>query len=232
MKYQPSVNPIQASIMTTLCLHSTQRFSEMNSTGVPSDQFSYHLRQLIKYNLVKKLPDSTYTLTVNGRSRAIMLDTRSNQFIEQGFIACRIVLSRVVDNETYYLVQHRTRVPYTGNIAEPGGKVLFGEDILQAAHRNMLVETGLSCDMKVKGLVHFKDQYQGRIVQDKFFFVIRATNPKGELLCRGATGENVWMDQNQISNNPKTHKGVLDIIAIAEGRGQEIRENTLTVDEY
>lgn len=232
MKYQPSVNPIQASIMTALCLNGTLRFSEMNTAAVPSDQFSYHVRQLIKYNLVEKLPDNTYTLTVNGRSRAIMLDTRSNQFIEQGFIACRIVLSRQTDGVVQYLVQHRTRVPYTGNIAEPGGKILFGEDILQAAHRNMLIETGLTCRLEIRGLVHFKDQYQDRIVQDKYFFVIRATKPTGTLLDRGATGENVWMTRDQIATNPKTHKGVIDIIAIAEGRHLGIVERTLEVSEY
>lgn len=219
--------------MTVLCLNGTLRFSEMNTQQVPSDQFSYHLRQLIKYGLVTKLPDGTYTLTVNGRSRAIMLDTRSNQFIEQGFIACRIVLSQEANEVKQYLVQHRTRVPYTGNIAEPGGKILFGEDILQAAQRNMLIETGLTCDLEIKGLVHFKDQLQDRIVQDKFFFVIRATNPTGKLLERGATGKNTWMTLQEIAQNPKTHKGVTDIVAIAEASSSiGITERTLTVDDY
>lgn len=218
--------------MRQLFTRGSLKFSEINVDNVPSDQFSYHLRQLIKYGLVDKTPEGLYTLSVNGRTRAILLDSRSNKFIEQGFTACRVILAREYEGQKQYLMQKRTRVPYTGSIAEPGGKVLFGEDILEAAKRNMLVETGLECDMKVNGIVHFKDDYLGRIVQDKFFFLIHATNPKGDLLPVGVTGENVWMTIKELEANPKTHQGVVDMIKLAEAEHFGFAERTHIMNEY
>ncbi len=218
--------------MSQLFLRGDLRFSEINVDNLPSDQLSYHLRQLIKYGLVEKSPQSIYSLSVNGRSRAILLDTKSSRFIEQGFVACRIVLPRVQNGETQYLMQCRTKVPYRGNISEPGGKVLFGEDVLVAAKRNMLAETGLECDMQLRGIVHFKDEYLGRIVQDKFFFVVLAAKPRGNLLPKGETGENTWLTLEQLATNPKTHQGVTDMIAMAEAGGFGFLERVHVAEEY
>ncbi len=232
VKYQTDINEVQAFIMGQLFTRGPLRFAQINTRAFSSDQFSYHLRQLLKYGLVEKSEDGIYNLSVNGRSRSVLLDTKSNQFIEQGFVACRVILAREHDGRRQYLMQYRTKVPYTGNIAEPGGKILFGEDVLVAAGRNMLKETGLTCAMQLCGLVHFKDEYLGRIVQDKFFFVVWATEPHGELLAKGETGENVWMTLDEIEANPKTHQGVTDMIALAEGGAFGFIEQTHVMDEY
>jgi ADP-ribose pyrophosphatase YjhB (NUDIX family) len=232
MKYQSNVNEVQALILRQLSLRGDLRFSEVNVENLPSDQLSYHLRQLIKYGLVEKSAQNVYSLSVNGRSRAILLDAKSNRFIEQGFVACRIVLARDSGGGRQYLMQRRTRVPYTGRIAEPGGKVLYGEDVLTAAQRHLLAETGLECDLRVRGIVHFKDEYLGRIVQDKFFFVVLATNSRGDILPKGETSENTWMTLEEIIANPKTHQGVTDIIAMAEAGGFGFLESTHVTEEY
>jgi ADP-ribose pyrophosphatase YjhB (NUDIX family) len=232
MKLSTDVNEVQSHIMLRLYANDALRFSEINNQGLPSDQFSYHLRQLIKYGLVEKTPDNLYKLSVTGRSRAIMLDSRSSKFIEQGFVACRVILARQQDDHRQYLMQKRTRVPYLGHIAEPGGKVLFGEDVLQAAQRNMLIETGLRCDMTLRGITHFKDSYQGEIVQDKFFFVVYATNPISTLQPQGPTGENMWMTLEEITNNPKVHEGVIAMIQMAETKSLQFLEEEHYTDEY
>lgn len=232
MKYQTDINEVQAFIMGQLFMRGPLRFAQINTRAFASDQFSYHLRQLVKYGLVDKSTEGIYSLSVNGRSRAILLDTKSNRFIEQGFVACRVILAREHDGHKQYLMQHRTKVPYRGNISEPGGKILFGEDVLTAAKRNMLAETGLTCSLELRGLVHFKDKYLGRIVQDKFFFVVWAAQASGTLLSNSETGENVWMTLEEIRSNPKTHQGVADMIAMAEAGAFGFAEQTHTVDEY
>jgi ADP-ribose pyrophosphatase YjhB (NUDIX family) len=160
------------------------------------------------------------------------MDTPSNKFIEQGFIACRIILSREHDGQTEYLMQQRRKVPYLGNFSEPGGKIGFGEDVVTGATRNMINETGLTCDMAVCGLAHFRDSYQNQIVQDKFFFVIKATNPRGELIVEGPTGTNSWMTLADIASNPKTHQGVVDMIKITEDKNRWFLEDMHFTDEY
>lgn len=232
MNNQQQVNEVQVLIIRQLFRNEVLRFSEINTQGLPSDQFSYHLRQLIKYELVEKTPDKRYRLSVKGRGQAILIDGRENSLIRQGFIACRIVLSRHHNGQKQYLMQQRLRVPYRGYISEPGGKLLFGEDILQAAQRNMLVETGLTCDIIVKGIAHFKDNYRQQIVQDKFFFVVQASNPRGDLLPSGPTGLNRWLTLSEIQAHPKTHQGVVSMIAMSEGHGPWLIEETHTTEEY
>jgi ADP-ribose pyrophosphatase YjhB (NUDIX family) len=232
VKYQGTINETQAFIMGQLFLRGSLRFAQINTENVPSDQFSYHLRQLIKYGLVEKSADNLYSLSVMGRSRAILLDTKANKFIEQGFVACRVILARSLGDKTEYLMQRRTKVPYKGYIGEPGGKILFGEDVLTAARRNMLAETGLQCNMMLRGLVHFKDKYLGRIVQDKYFFLASASNPRGELLAQGETGENIWMTLRELASNPKTYQGVTNMIALSAGPAFGFIEQTHVVEEY
>ncbi len=232
MKQQSDINEIQALIIRQLFTHGSLRFSQINVRAVPSDQFSYHLRQLVKHGLVDKTDEGVYSLSVRGRSQAVLLDTKSNHFIRQGFVACRIVLSRERNGQKQYLMQRRTKVPYRGSISEPGGKILFGEDILVAARRNLLVETGLICDLEICGIVHFKDEYKGKVVQDKFFFVIRATAPKGELLEMGETGQNVWMTLQEIQADSATHQGVTDMIGLTETGAFGFAEQRHVMHEY
>jgi ADP-ribose pyrophosphatase YjhB (NUDIX family) len=226
------INKIQAHILRQLFTHETLRFSAINTDDIPSDQLSYHLRQLTKYELIEKNPDNQYKLSVKGRSFAIRMDTPSNKLVEQGILACRILLSRQHNGQKQYLMQKRRKVPYYGYFSEPGGKIIFGEDIITSAKRSMQTETGLVCDMTICGLTHFKDIYEEQIVQDKFFFVIQATQPVGDLLPYGPTGENVWMTLSEITHNSKTHKGVMDMIAMSEGRNRWFLEATHSIEEY
>ncbi len=227
-----NINEAQAFIMRQLFTRGALRFAEINTRGFPSDQFSYHLRQLIKRGLVDKSDQGIYSLSVDGRTQAILLDSKSDRFIDQGFIACRIILARNQKGRRQYLMQRRTKVPYQGYLSEPGGKIVLGEDVLAAAERNMLAETGLMCHMELRGMMHLKDKYLGRIVQDKFFFVLRATEPRGELLPKGETGENRWMSIDEIIADPKTHQGVTDMIAMAESGKLSFGEQTYIVGEY
>jgi len=231
VRNQTDINDIQAGIIRRLFLHETLRFSEINDTDVSSDQFSYHLRRLIKYNLVEKDQAGHYKLSVMGRSQAVLMDSQTNKFIDQGFVAVRVVLSKTEDGQTKYLVQKRTRVPYMGYIGEPGGKVLLGEDVPMAAKRNMLAETGLDCDITIRGLAHYRDTYKDELVQDKYFFVAQASNPKGTLKGVGLTGDNFWLTLDEIKTGP-LHQGVPELLEIAEGTSFTYREDTFAVDEY
>lgn len=232
MKYKNEINDVQGLILRQLFTRDSLRFSEINTEGYSSDHFSYHLRQLIKHGLIERTDDDRYRLSVIGRSRGVLLSTQSSGFIEQGFIACRIVISRETDGIKQYLIQERTKVPYKDYLAEPGGKILYGENIIDAARRNLLAETGLDCDLEVKGIVHYKDEYQKIIVQDKYFFVIKGSKPTGDINPHGPTGKNCWMSLDNLSKNSKAHQGLTELIEIAEGSSPNIQESTHVVYEY
>jgi ADP-ribose pyrophosphatase YjhB (NUDIX family) len=226
------INSIQAGIMRQLFWKDGLRFAEINVDSVSSDQFSYHLRQMIKYGLIEKSIDNIYSLSRIGKSRAIMLYPNKNGYIEQGFLAVRIVLSKVENGKTYYLLRKRSVVPYRGTYSTPGDKIFFGEDVSETAKRAMLQHTGLTCEVKLAGITHTKDKYLGSIVQDKYFFVFVATNPKGRLLLSSRTGHNEWLTYEQLENSGLSIHGGLEIIKMAINTKLTFQEAELTVDAY
>ena len=226
------INSIQAGIMRQLFFNDGLRFAEINVDDVPSDQFSYHLKQLLKYDLLEKSPDNTYRLSVMGRTRAIMLYPAKDSFIEQGFLAVRIVLSKVEDETQYFLLQERAAVPFKGTYGTPGDKILFGEDVEQAAIRAMQLQTGLLCDVTLCGIKHIKDNYRGKVVQDKYFFVFRASNPQGVLLARGRTGKNMWLSYDQVHSSGRSTNGGLELLEMAGTQRLQFDEQTFAIDSY
>ena len=150
-------------------------------------------------------------MSVYGKSRAIMIDPDGNSYIQQGFIAVRIVLTKKVDGQTYYLLQKREEVPYKGTIGTPGDKVFFGEDVITAAKRIMKLHTGLECEMDIKGMIHIRDKYGINFVQDKYFFVIKASKPKGELIPRSIKGNHMWLTYEELDASGKSAPQGLEI---------------------
>lgn len=232
MYQEKKINDIQASILRQLFSSDGLRFAQINVDGISSDQFSYHLRQLARLGLIEKTAEQAYRLTSLGRSQVTMLYPDRNAFIQQGFLAVRIILSKLENGQRYYLMQKRTKVPYKGTYATPGDKILFGEDIGEAAVRAMQRHTGLTCRMQLLGIRHLKDLHAGEIVQDKYFFVFKATEPQGELLKAGHTGENFWMTYAELEASGHSIQGGLELLKMADSPALQFDEQTLRVDSY
>jgi len=232
MQKSDGINGIQASILRELFKQDGLRFAQLNVEKVPSDQFSYHLRQLIKYGLIEKSSEHTYSLSGRGKTRTIMLYPNENGFIEQGFLAVRIILSKTQKEQKFYLMQKRVTVPYQGTYATPGDKILFGEDVHVAARRVMKEQSNLTCDMQLRGVRHIKDNYQNEIVQDKYFFVFSATNPRGTLQTNNPSKACMWMSYDEIKSSGLSIHGGLELLQMVDSDHLQFDEQTYTVDHY
>src|SRR5581483_9644851 len=123
-----SLNPTQADILRLMFEQDGLRFSEINTAKLPTDQFSYHLRQLMKAKLIEKLHDETYRLTYIGKKQTIMLPSESTKIIQQGFVAVLLIVSQQKEGQELFLAHQRNKVPNKGNIGFFGDKVRYGED--------------------------------------------------------------------------------------------------------
>src|SRR5580698_5623276 len=94
------------------------RFSEINTAKLPTDVFSYHLRQLIKAKLIEKLPDQTYRLTVVGKRQTDVLypSGTGTSIIDQESISALLFATKRVNNQAVYLAHRRMIVPSKGKI--------------------------------------------------------------------------------------------------------------------
>lgn len=232
MPNQQEINEIQAAILRNLQLADSTRFAQLNVDKIPSDQFSYHLRQLQKYGLVHKTTDNVYTLTQEGRTRTIMLRKDQNGFIEQGFVAVRLVISRMRNNVREYLMFERKLVPYKNTYGTPGNKVYFGEDVLEAARRIAQTELGLECQLEVKALCHIRDKYQDDFVQDKYFFICSGTDASGTLKEDSRRGRHFWISREDLERSGKSIQGNDIILDLADSPIFQFKEYVFEVDSY
>jgi ADP-ribose pyrophosphatase YjhB (NUDIX family) len=235
MLQRPTVNEIQQMILRrlrTLPADAGLHFAEINVDSIPSDQFSYHLRQLQRNNLVVKRADGTYSLSAQGKSKAPLIAPHDMRLVSQGYVATRTVLVKQEAGQIYYLLQKRSVSPQQGALTTPGGKMMGGMAVEDAARHYMARQTNLTCTVQLKGMVHFMDEYQNEMVQDRYFLVFLATDPEGELLEEGPRGENLWLTYDQIKDAPTALPGLLTIIDMACGETLRFEERRFILDEF
>jgi ADP-ribose pyrophosphatase YjhB (NUDIX family) len=204
MAHEAKIHETQTVILRELLFVSSARFSELREkTNLESDHFKFHLNRLVEVGYIEKTPEGDYRLTQFGKEYANKLDTDRNVIERQPKSAVIIVLN---DTENF-LVQERLKHPYFGFWGYPGGKIRWGETILEAASRELEEETGLSATMEYKGVYHehVRSAETDEILEDKIFHVVSATSPKGTLLERFDGGRNAWMQLKEIKSLEKKY---------------------------
>ncbi len=131
---------IQKNILSTLMHQKTARFRDMRPPRVDTNLYSYHLTQLLKGGMVKKVDDG-YTLDVAG---LIYVD-RVNE--DKLFVRNqpKIVTMFVIQNsEGDILLQRRTKQPFIDSWNLPNGK-LHNDDanVHMAARREAREKLGV-----------------------------------------------------------------------------------------
>jgi ADP-ribose pyrophosphatase YjhB (NUDIX family) len=137
---------IQKHILDVLMFKETARFSELRPPKVDTNLFSYHLKLLIKNDIVKKLA-SGYGLSTNGLAYVDRVSVVSKSVRTQPKIITMLV---VQNSEGDVLLWRRKRQPYINAWTLPYGK-LHTEDVsLEAAVKRELSEKLLLIDQDVR----------------------------------------------------------------------------------
>ena len=102
-------------------------------------------------------------------------------------MAVLLAIEQVQSGVRQLLFQERLKNPYFGYWGFPTGKIRWGETIPEAAARELMEETGLEADLRILGLYHEHTSLAetGELLEDKMFFVVHCTNPRGELTGHG-----------------------------------------------
>lgn len=127
---------IQKYILSILLRRKFARFRDMRPPRVDTNLYSYHLAQLVKSGLVKKLDDG-YTLDVAGL-------IYSDRLSADGTIAPRqtkVVTMLVIQNsDGDVLLQRRTEQPYIDMWSLPSGRMRLSNPTLKAAAKCVAAE--------------------------------------------------------------------------------------------
>ena len=198
MSIEQKVHQAQVDILHVLLFKPHAGFAELQkASGLTSDHFNFHIKQLLEQDFVAKNKDGKYLLTIKGKEFSNRFDTDAREVERQPKVAVCLIIR---DNEGRTLMQQRLKQPYYGWWGRPTGKIRWGETVLEAAARELMEETKLEADLEFRGIYHKMDfnQETGKLLEDKIFFNIMGSNPRGDLQVDFEGGRNQWMTADEI----------------------------------
>jgi 8-oxo-dGTP pyrophosphatase MutT (NUDIX family) len=230
MAHEAHIHPAQTQILQELLFVPSETYSRlMKQTGLTSDHFSFHLKKLVELGYIQKTTNKQYALTPKGKEHANKLDTDRGVIERQPKVAVLLNLLRETDDGWQLLIQQRLKQPFYGFWCLPSGKIRWGETIIETAQRELMEETGLTCDNpRLYGVQHKIDMHEstGELLEDKIFFEVLCLNPSGDLQEQFTGGLNRWVYQHEIKTIGKYFSG------IEQPFKKRLHKNFKTVEKY
>lgn len=180
---------LQVHILSQLIHNPELRYSDLKPAEVEGNLFMYHLKTLMRQNLVVKGDDGLYRLTTEGQRYADNLSLKTFTPRAQPRIVTLIVVKR---SDGKYLFMRRKRQPLLGKVGFPYGKVHLGESITTAARRELHEKTGLMADLKHRGDGYITIYDQAEPVSQIMFHLFYGEDPEGELVAETPVGSAFW----------------------------------------
>jgi len=221
---------VQAGVLKELLFHNGTIFSKLNKDGLSSDHFSFHLKQMIRDELIEKR-SGRYYLTPKGLDVAGVLDTESLKLEKQGKVSVIMAGTRMIGDQKQYLLQQRLKEPFFNYWGFMTGKIRFGDSSLDTAKREFHEECGLHGQPKFLGLVHrLRGPAKSDILLDNYFLIYRFENPVGELVDR-PEGHNQWLTEKEINKLPAFFPGFPETLVIVRlGKVADYKEEFYRVE--
>lgn len=207
----------------------------MKPEDMEGSQFTFHLKILLKRRLVQKIEEK-YSLTQEGKEYANRMDIGDLTIKQQAKVSAVLCCERTAANgDIEYLLYTRKKNPFFGFQGFPTGKVLFGEDILEAAARELHEETGYSGKPELVAVRHYRIYTtEDVLLEDKIFFTIKFSNISGDLKP-SPEGEFQWIksaDIFKVLKNPiKEFPELLDAVRDFDG-AITFKESTYKTDTF
>jgi ADP-ribose pyrophosphatase YjhB (NUDIX family) len=233
MSYEPNTHTTQVTILRHLLFTPSAAFADLQkATNLTSDHFNFHIKKLVEEGYVEKT-EKHYKLTNKGKEYANRLDTDENAIEKQPKVSVIITLERHNEKgEREFLFQQRKKNPYFDFWGRVGGKVRWGESVIEAAERELKEETGLEADFEYKMLYHKRDydKVTDNLLEDKIFLCVHANKYRGELNESFEGGVNKWMTEEEFHLQPKCFTSVDDFTALMD-KGEHFVERKFYYDK-
>lgn len=213
MATEIEIHQVQAQILKVLLFKPQAKFAELNVTKLTTDHFTFHVKQLVEAGMIIKGAKGLYQLTAKGKEFANRFDTEKVALERQAKTAVLIVAVKEINNVTKFISQQRLKQPFYGYRGFVGGKIRWGETVLETAERELKEETNLTGKLKFAGIEHKMDYSKtGEILEDKYFYIVKATNTKGKFIKEIEGGKNFWLSEKEILTKEKVFEDILKIL--------------------
>lgn len=220
MSYESSIHSAQTTILHHLLFTQGATFTQIQkSTDLTSDHFNFHIKALIEQGYVERV-DKQYMLTKQGKEFANRMDTDEKEIEKQPKVSVAITVERQgSEGQREFLFQQRKKNPYFDFWGRAGGKVRWGESVVEAANRELKEETGLEAKFEYRLLYHKRDfdKLSGELLEDKIFLCVYATEYSGKLIETFEGGINKWMTHQEFQKQPKRFESVDEFLELIDG---------------
>ena len=233
-RYGKNIHQIQGGILKALLLKETARFSDLNKEKIPTDQLTFHVKQLVSAGVIEKLPDGHYRLTITGKEYASRFDIDSGpiKLEKQAKLGVLVVVARGIGKRREYLMQTRLKQPFFGFRGFVTGKMKWGETSMETAERELQEETGLRAALQHKAVVHERIYSpSNELLEDKYFYIFLGKNPIGELLTDFEGGENGWVSEKDVLAG-NIFYDIADLLKLANRSTLAFSEKSYIVEKF
>ncbi len=194
-------------------------FSDLWEKDITSNKFSYYLKKMENQNLIEK-KDEKYFLTLKGKKEAATTDGSTGIVKKRPYIAMLLAIKK----GDKYVLYKRMKEPYYGNSGFPGAKLEMGEEILSAAKRELLEETGLICDGKLIGIQNLITYNNDELFAHMVQYIILFENPNGKLVNESREGTYYFKTKKEILSQKKLFPDIPKVIDDIENKKFSVRE--------
>ena len=208
------MNTERQEILQKLMHNPGMKFNELWGNVGESNKFAYHLKVLVEDGLIEK-KDEFYSLTHEGKTFSTYLEGTDGS---RAKFPALIVACVIYDKESdKYLFSRRTKEPFYGYWCWTSGKVRIDEFIYETAKKEIFEETGLTCDLELKGLLSAKTYDNNEFSYNHEILVVLGKNPKGDLIPKTREGEIFWLSEKEILEK-KAIPTISDVLEISKSK--------------
>lgn len=226
------IHDFQISILRELLFKPQARFRDLKKVDVTNDHFTFHINHLIKEGLIVKA-NGKYSLSDKGKEFANRMDTDALKLERQAKLGVALHAVRKNGKGREILIHRRLKEPFYGWYGSHSGKIRWGETPLDCAKREFKEETGLTGKFVLKGIVHYHHFHKdGRLLEDKYFWVFRVNNISGKLKEKVPEGENIWMGEKEFKKLKHTFATYEEIAEVIDGKALVYIDRVKFVDSY
>lgn len=195
------IHHLQLEILRKLVFSPKLKYLQLKPSGdIENNQFDFHLNRLMEMAYVEK-NDNKYQLSTKGKEYTTRMDTDSVEIMKQAKLSVWLAVTRKVKGKLQFLIYTRLKHPFYGCQGFGGGKMAFGERIVDTAQRELKEETGLEGKAEIIKMAHYRVFDRNKnLLEDKIMFLCRIASPIGSLTREVEEGKYEWVDENKIED--------------------------------
>jgi len=213
-------------IFKTLMAFPGSSFVDLWDKEIESNKFTYYLKTMEQEGLIEK-KNGKYYLTTKGKSESTEISGETGKKEANP----HVTLLLVVKKGEKYILYYRLKEPYYGFCGFPGAKVKRGEEILEAAKRELKEETNLEGEGRIICVQNIHMLNSGEMFHHMLQFVVLFENPKGELVEENREGVYKWATKEKILEQKNLFPDIPHVIKIVENNKFDLKEVKMHLGE-